>query len=290
MNRTKTLLLMATLTALLLWAGQALGGQSGLVAALALAAVMNLGAYWFSDSLVLRMHGARETDEDQAPALYHLVRTLAMRADMPMPRVCVIRDETPNAFATGRDPRHAAVVVSEGLLRLLDRGELEGVLAHELAHIRHRDTLIMTVAATMAGALSMLANMAMWAAMVGGGRNAEDGEEGAGPFAGLLGVLIAPFAAMLIQMAISRSREFMADERGSRLTGNPLGLASALRKIEWWSRRIPAETASPATAHLFIINPFSVGGLVRLFSTHPPTEVRIARLEVMHLEGSFLAA
>jgi heat shock protein HtpX len=288
-NRTKTLILLSTLTALFLWIGHALGGQGGLVLALVLAGVMNLGAYWFSDRIVLRMHGAREVTVSEAPELHWAVQRLASRAGLPMPRVYVMPDESPNAFATGRDPAHSAVAVTEGLLAVLRRDELEGVLAHELAHIRNRDTLVMAVAATLAGALSTLANMAAWGAMLGTGRS-EEGEEGSGPLAGLFGVLIAPFAAMLIQMAISRSREFMADEYAARLTGHPLALASALRRIEAWSRRVPTPAGSPATAHMFIINPFSGGGLVQLFSTHPATAARIARLEAMQLHGFELAA
>jgi heat shock protein HtpX len=282
MNRFKTLVLLATLTALLLFVGQALGGRGGMMIALIFAGVMNFAAYWWSDKIVLRMYGAQEVDESQAPELFAMVRGLAQRMQIPMPRVYIIPEETPNAFATGRDPQHAAVAVTEGILRLLDRDELTGVLAHELGHVHNRDTLIMTVAATLAGALSHLANMAMWGAMFGG-RSDED--EGGSPIAGLLGIIIAPIAATLIQMAISRSREFLADEHGARVSGNPLALASALHKIEAWSQRIPMTTGSPATAHLFIINPFSGGGLVRLFSTHPSTEERIARLQAMARQG-----
>jgi heat shock protein HtpX len=243
--------------------------------------VMNFVAYWWSDKIVLRMYGAQEIDEAQAPELFGVVRRLAQRARIPMPRVYLIPEETPNAFATGRNPQNAAVAVTEGIMRLLDREELEGVLAHELSHVQNRDTLIMTVAATLAGALSHLANMAMWGAMFGG----RDDDEGGHPLGGLLGILIAPLAATLIQMAISRSREFLADEHGAHISGNPLALASALRKIEAWSQRIPMTAGSPATAHLFIINPFSGGGLVRLFSTHPSTEERIARLQALARQG-----
>jgi heat shock protein HtpX len=279
MNQMKTVMLLALLTALLLWIGHAIAGQSGLMVALVMAAVMNFGAYWFSDRVVLRMYGAEEVSEAQAPELYGLVRELVARAGMPMPRLYVIPEEAPNAFATGRNPHHAAVAVTEGILRLLTRDELAGVIAHELGHVRNRDTLVMTVTATIAGALSMLANLAMWGAMLGG--RSSDDDEGGHPIGGLLGVILAPIVATLIQMAISRSREFLADEAGARLTGNPLALASALRKIEAWSRRVPMISGSPATAHLFIINPFSGGGLIQLFSTHPSTEERIARLEAM---------
>jgi len=287
MNRMKTAVLLATLTALLLWAGQALGGQSGLMMALVFAGLMNFGAYWWSDKIVLRMYGAQEVTEAQAPGLHSIVRDLARRAGIPMPRVYLIPQDAPNAFATGRSPQNAAVAVTEGLMRLVDREELAGVLAHELGHVRNRDTLIMTVAATIAGAVSMLAHMGQWALMFGGGRSSDEGEEGGGGsmLGGLVGVIVAPFAAMLIQMAISRSREFLADEAGARLTGNPLALASALRKLEAWSRQVPMTAGSPATAHLFIVNPFTGGGLLSLFSTHPSTDARVARLEELARGG-----
>jgi heat shock protein HtpX len=284
MNQIKTLVLLATLTALLLFVGQALAGRGGFMIALMFAGVMNFAAYWWSDKFVLRMYGAQEIDQTQAPDLFALVRGLAQRAQIPMPRVYLIPQETPNAFATGRNPQHAAVAVTEGIMRLLERDELAAVLAHELGHVQNRDTLIMTVAATLAGALSHLANMAMWGAMLGGG-SSRDEEGSSNPLAGLLGIVLAPLAATLIQMAISRSREFAADEHGARLSGDPLALASALRKIESWSQRIPMTAGSPATAHLFIINPFSGGGLVRLFSTHPSTEERVARLQAMARQG-----
>ncbi|MCS6805978.1 MAG: zinc metalloprotease HtpX [Acidobacteriota bacterium] len=282
MNRFKTVALLATLTALLLWGGQALGGQSGLMIALGLALVMNFSAYWFSDKIVLRMYGAQPVTEADAPELYAIVRELAIRGGLPMPKVYIIPEATPNAFATGRNPQHAAVAVTEGLLQLLNRDELAGVLAHELGHVKNRDTLVMTVAATIAGALSMLAEMAMWRSLLGG---SSSDEEESHPAAGLLGVIVAPIAAVLIQAAISRSREFMADEAGARLTGRPLALASALRKIEAWSRQVPMTSGTPATAHMFIINPFSGGGMLRLFSTHPATEERIRRLEAMARTG-----
>jgi heat shock protein HtpX len=288
-NRTKTLALLAALTALLLWGGQLLAGQTGLVIAIFFAAAMNLGAYWFSDKIVLRMYGAQEIGPAESPELYGLVQGLAMRAGLPVPRVYIIPEDTPNAFATGRNPRKAAVAVTEGLLRMLRRDELEGVIAHELGHVRNRDTLIMAVAATIAGALSHLANMAMWGMMLGH-RSDDEESEGGGMLGGLLGMLIAPFAASMIQMAISRTREFVADESAARITQNPLALANALRKIETWSRRAPMESATPATAHMFIVNPLTGGGLLRLFSTHPPTEERIARLEAMALRGTLVAA
>lgn len=278
MNRFKTVALLATLTALLMWAGQALAGAAGLWFALIVAGVMNVGAYWFSDRIVLRMHHAREVTPSEAPELYTMVRDLAVRADLPMPRVYIIPEDAPNAFATGRNPRHGVVAVTEGLLRVLDRNEVEAVIAHELGHIRNRDTLIMAVAATFAGALSMLANAAMFGLFAGG---SSDDEDGGHPMAGLLGVLVAPIAATLVQMSISRAREFLADAAAARFTGSPMALANALRKIEAWSLQIPQQVGSPAMAHLYIQNPFSGGGLARLFSTHPSTEERVTRLAAM---------
>jgi heat shock protein HtpX len=283
MNRIKTAMLLATLTALLIWAGQALAGQQGMVMGLAFALIMNVGSYWYSDKIVLRMYGAKEVDEAQAPELYAIVRNLAQAGQIPMPKVYVIPEQAPNAFATGRNPEHAAVAVTEGLLRMLTRDEITGVLGHELGHVKNRDTLIMVVAATLGGAISMIANIAQWGLILGGGRSSDD--EGSHPFAALLGIIVAPMAAMLIQMAISRSREFLADEQGARLSGNPLALASALRKIQGYAAEAPMHHGGPATAHLFIINPFTGGGLAKLFSTHPPTEERIARLEAMPRSG-----
>ena len=290
MNGIRTLILLATLTALLLWAGQALGGQNGLVFAVVLAGLMNFGAYWFSDRIVLRMYSAQKLSPAEAPELYAMVRDLALRASLPMPRLYLIPEEAPNAFATGRDPQHGVVAVTQGLQHLLDRDEVAGVIAHELAHIKHRDTLVMCVAATLAGALSMLANAAMWGSLFGGGRSSGDQEHGSHPLSGLLGIIVAPLAATLIQTAISRGREFVADEEAARVTGNPLALASALRKIESWSGRLPMDSASPATAHLFIQNPLAAGGLQRLFSTHPPTKARVERLEAMASQGYAVAA
>lgn len=282
MNRLKTAMLLATLTALLIWIGQALGGQQGLVIGLGLAIVMNVGSYWYSDKIVLRMYNAQEVTEAQAPELYSIVRTLAQAGQIPMPKVYVIPEEAPNAFATGRNPQHAAVAATQGLLRMLNRDEITAVLAHELGHVKNRDTLIMVVAATIGGAISMIANIAQWGLIFGGGRSDDDGPH---PAAALVGILVAPIAAMLIQMAISRSREFGADEAGARLCGNPLALASALEKIQAYSQRVPMHQGSPATAHLFIINPFSGAALAKLFSTHPPTEERIARLQQMARSG-----
>jgi heat shock protein HtpX len=277
MNQVKTAMLLATMTALLIWVGQALGGQQGLVMGLGFAIVMNVGSYWYSDKIVLRMYGAKEVTEQQAPELHSIVRTLATAAQIPMPKVYLIPEEAPNAFATGRNPEHAAVACTEGLLKMLSREEIAGVLGHELGHVRNRDTLIMVVAATLGGAISMIANIAQWGLIFGGGRSSDDRE--GNPMAALIGIIVAPIAAMLIQMAISRSREYLADEQGARLSGNPLALASALRKIEGYSRQAPMQHGGPATAHLFIINPFTAGAFAKLFSTHPPTEERIARLE-----------
>ena len=288
MNRLKTLILLATLTALLLWAGQAIGGRNGLLIAMFFAFAMNFASYWFSDKIVLRMYRAQEITGAGHPWLMGAVRSLAMRAGLPTPRVYIVAEHAPNAFATGRNPANSAVAVTAGLLRLLPREEVEAVIAHELGHIKNRDTLVMTVAATLAGALSMLANMAMWSSVLGG--RSEEEQDGANPLAGLLGVLIAPIAATLIQMAISRSREFIADAEAARISGNPLALSGALRRIEAWAGELPMESATPATAHLMISNPFSGQGLLKLFSTHPPTGERVERLEAMALRGYAPAA
>ena len=279
-NMFKTALLLAVLTALLVLIGGAIGGQQGMLVAFFFALVMNLATYWFSDKIVLAMYGAQPIEETQAPALYRIVRTLATRAQIPMPRVYLIPSEAPNAFATGRNPQHAAVAVTEGIMRILDAEELEGVLAHELSHVKNRDVLIATIAATLAGAITYLAHMAQWAAIFGGRR--DDEEEGGGVFGALLMAILAPFAAMLIQLAVSRAREFQADATGARLAGKPSGLAKALEKLEMASQAIPMN-ATPATAHLFIVNPLSGRSLLRLFSTHPPIEERIARLRSMRV-------
>jgi heat shock protein HtpX len=274
-NALKTTFLLAVLTVLFVLVGKAIGGQSGMVFAFGLAIVMNVGSYWFSDKIVLRMYGAREVTEAEAPQLHGMVRRLATAAGIPMPKVCIIPEESPNAFATGRNPAHAAVAVTEGILRILSPDELEGVLAHEMAHVKNRDILIGTVAATLAGAIMMLANMARFAAIFGvGGR---DDREGGGGLELLLMAILAPLGAMLVQMAVSRSREYLADETGARFCGRPEALARALEKISGWSRQVPMD-ASPATAHMFILSPLSGGGLMSLFSTHPPVEKRIERL------------
>jgi heat shock protein HtpX len=277
-NWMKTTLLLGLLTGLLLWIGDLMGGRQGLVLALGLAGLMNLVAYFFSDKIALAMHRAQPVDEAQAPELYAIVAELTQRGGLPMPRLYLIPEAQPNAFATGRSPSHAAVAVTEGLLRAMDREEVKGVLAHELAHVMHRDILISSVAATLAGALTVLARMAGYAVMFGGGRDRDDRGGGLG---GLFFMIVAPFAALLIQMAISRSREFAADAGGARLVGHPMGLAAALRKLGAYSARVPMASAQATTAHMMIANPFSGRGLMNLFSTHPPMEERIARLEAM---------
>lgn len=277
----KTYLFMAVLTALFVVIGGALGGQTGMVIALVIAAAMNFGSYWFSDKIVLRMYQAREIGPNELPWLYNMVQDLAQRAGLPMPRVYVIPQDQPNAFATGRNPQHAAVAFTEGILHLLDREELEGVAAHELAHIKNRDILIGSIAATVAGAISMIANMAQWAMIFG---SSSDEEEGGGSiFSTLLMLILAPIAAMIIQMAISRSREYLADATGAKISGNPRGLANALRKLHHGVAKIPGE-ATPATAHMFVVNPLRGGGVMSLFSTHPDMEKRIARLEKLQIE------
>jgi heat shock protein HtpX len=278
-NALKTTLLLGLLTGLVLWIGQYFGGSQGLVIALVFAAVMNLGSYWFSDRIVLAMYGARPLSEENAPDLFRVVRELAAAAQMPMPRVYLISSDSPNAFATGRSPEHAAVAVTEGILRLLTLDELRGVLAHELSHVKNRDTLISAVAATLAGVVLWIANMAKWAAIFGGMRRDERDNEG-GALGLLLMIIVAPLAATLIQLAISRSREYQADATGARLSHAPGSLAAALEKIAVASGRIPLP-AGPATAHLWIVNPLRGNWLASLFSTHPPIDERIRRLRAM---------
>ena len=279
-NAIKTTVLLGLLTGLLLWIGQWLGGPQGLVVALVFAAVMNFGSYWFADRIVLAMYGARELSEQDAPEVFRIVRELAAGIPMPMPRVYLIPSESPNAFATGRSPEHAAVAVTEGILRLLTRDELRGVLAHELSHVRNRDTLISAVAATLAGVVMMVARMAYWAALFGGMRRDEREEGGGGALGFLAMIIVAPIAATLIQLAISRAREYEADATGARILHNPEALASALEKIASASSRIPLP-AGPATAHLWIVSPLRGNWLANLFSTHPPIEERIRRLRAM---------
>jgi len=274
-NGLKTALLLGLLSGLLLVIGELAGGANGLMIAFVLAAIMNFGSYWFSDKIVLRMYHAQEVG--QGHPLYQITERLARQGGLPMPKVYIIPDDSPNAFATGRNPEHAAVAATEGILKVLDERELEGVIAHELAHVKHRDILISSVAATIAAAIMMFGRMAMYAGLfAGNGRNEREGSS-SNPIALLAMMILAPIAAMLIQGAISRSREFAADAGGARMAGNPYGLADALRKIDAVSKRVPLD-ANPATAHMFIIKPFSGAGLMSLFSTHPPTDARIRAL------------
>lgn len=279
MNNIKTMVLLVLLTLILVWTGAAFGGKQGMTIALILAIGMNFFAYWFSDKIVLRMYGAREVTEAEAPELFGIVRRLTQKAQMPMPRIYMMEEDQPNAFATGRNPKHAAVAVTTGIMRILGHDELAGVIGHELSHIRHRDILISTIAATIAGAISYLAQMAQWAAIFG---HRGDDDEGGSPIAALVMMIVGPIAALIVQMAISRSREYAADEGGARLAGNPRYLSNALRKLDSASRKVPMD-ANPATSHMFIVNPLSGAGLLKLFSTHPPIEERIARLETMSL-------
>ena len=279
MNTLKTTLLMALLTGIMIAVGGAVGGEGGAMIMLVVSLAMNFFSYWFSDSIVLKMYDAREVSSHDAPDLYNLVANLAHKANLPMPKVCVINSEVPNAFATGRSPSHAAVAVTTGIMRALDYNELSGVLGHELSHIKHRDTLISTVAASIAGVISMIANIAQWAAIFGVGRSSDDDDNG-GIIGSLITIIVAPIAAMLIQMAISRSREYEADKSGGEICGNPMYLANALNKIERYAQGYTMQQATPATAHMFIINPFEGSGqfLKNLFSTHPATSDRVARL------------
>jgi heat shock protein HtpX len=283
MNTFRTTILLAVLTALLVWIGDMLGGRQGAVIALVIAGGMNFFSYWFSDKIVLKMYRGQEVTANDEPELYGLVSDLATRAGLPMPKVYVIPEETPNAFATGRNPQHAAVAVTHGIRRILNKRELAGVLGHELSHVVNRDILVSTIAATLAGAISYMAQMAQWAMIFGGNRDRD--QEGGGNIVGLIVMMIvAPLAAMLIQMAVSRSREYGADVGGAKITGDPLALASALKKLHMGAQHIPLQ-ASPATAnataHMFIVNPLSAGGMAALFNTHPPMEERIRRLEEM---------
>lgn len=279
MNRIKTVLFLTALTVLFLIIGGALGGRSGMYIALAFAAVLNFASYWFSDKMVLAMYRAKPLDPNSNHRLNRIVRNLATRAGIPMPKVFIIPKISPNAFATGRNPNHAAVAATEGILKILDDDELEGVMAHELSHVRHRDILIGSIAATIAGAISMLAYMARWAAIFGG-YGGNDNRNGGGIFGLLAMTIVAPIAALMIQSAVSRSREYLADKGGAELSRKPYALASALEKLQMASKRVPMN-ATPATAHLFIVNPLRGGSLMSLFSTHPPVEKRIAKLKEM---------
>ncbi len=277
MNYLKTGLLLVALTMIFVLVGGYFGGREGAVYAFVFAFIMNMASYWFSDKIVLMMYGAKEADIKEVPELYNIVKALTVSAEMPMPKVYITSQNTPNAFATGRSPKHSAVCVTQGILNILDREELKGVIAHELSHIKNRDTLIMTVAATIAGAITMIANWARWLAIFGG-RGSRDRE---GNGIGMLVMLIvAPIAAMLIQLAISRSREYSADKRGAMIAGTPAGLSRALLKLETGNKNYPMN-ANQTTAHLFIVNPLSSGGLAALFSTHPPIRERVKRLENM---------
>ena len=284
MNMVKTVLLMGLMTGLFLWVGHAIGGRQGMIIALVLAAGMNMDSYWFSDKIVLAMYSAQPVDAASAPGLYRLVADLAQRDNLPVPKIYIIPDESPNAFATGRDPQHAAVVVTAGIMRLLSDDELSGVIAHELSHVANRDILISAVAATLAGALMVLVRIFAFSTMFygggGGGRDRRGGLEA------LALMIIAPIAALLIQMAISRSREYQADASGAKLCGNPKSLANALRKLERGVENVPMD-AQPQTAHMFIVNPLSGRSMMGLFSTHPPLEQRIARLEEMARTGQY---
>jgi len=281
-NVFKTGFLLAVLTVMLVLLGGAFGGRQGMLIAFVIALLMNFVSYWFSDKMVLAAYGAQPIEEAAAPRLYAIVHRLATRAGIPMPRVYLIPSETPNAFATGRNPEHAAVAVTEGIMRILDEEELEGVLAHELSHVKNRDVLISTIAATLAGAITYLAHMAQFAAMFGGRRD-DDEEGGSNPIAAILLAILAPIAALLVQMAVSRAREFQADATGAQVAGKSWGLAKALEKLQMANEAAPMAQATPATAHLFIVNPLSGQTLMRLFSTHPPLEERIARLRAMRI-------
>ena len=283
MNTFRTTILLAVLTALLVWIGDMFGGRQGALMALILAGGMNFVSYWFSDKIVIKMYGGQEITANDDPELYGLVQDLAQRAGLPMPKVYVLPQDTPNAFATGRNPEHAAVAVTGGIRRILNKRELAGVLGHELTHVKNRDILVSTIAATLAGAIGYLAQMAQWAMIFGGNRD-RDEEGGSNIFGLIVMMIVAPIAAMLIQMAVSRSREYGADDGGAKVTGDPLALASALKKLHMGAQNIPLEVnnaTANATAHMFIVNPLTGAGLASLFSTHPPMEERIARLEAM---------
>jgi heat shock protein HtpX len=282
MNRLKTVVLLAALAGLFIVIGYAIGGKTGATIALIIAVVMNFTSYWFSDKIVLSMYGAQEISENDDPRLFHMIQQLAMKAGLPMPRVYIIPEEAPNAFATGRNPEHAAVAVTEGIMRLLSYEELAGVIGHELSHVKHRDILIQSIAATIGAAIVYLAQIGQFSMLFGGRRSDEDEDEGGGRgsfITSILMIILAPIAAMLIQMAISRSREYMADDSGADICGHPMWLASALDKLRRGNEAIPTQHGDPATAHMFIVQPFFGGGMSNLFSTHPPIEERIERLQ-----------
>ena len=286
MNVLKTGILLSLLTVLLVFIGQLLGGTQGAMMAFVIALLINLLSYWFSDKIVLAMYRAKPLSESEAPQVYRVVREIASLQQMPMPKVYWVATQTPNAFATGRSPKHAAVAVTSGLLELMSEEELKGVLAHELSHVKNRDTLVMTVAAALAGAIMMLARMAQWSLWLGRGRSRDEENRGAAALqlvAMVLIAILAPLAAMLIQLAISRTREYGADETGAHVAGTPYGLASALEKLQRATKEYPLPNANPATAHLWIVNPLSAGAIASLFSTHPPIEERVRRLRTMRL-------
>ena len=291
MNGFRTTILLAALTALVVWIGNMFGGPNGAVIALLFAGVMNFFSYWFSDKIVLKMYGAQQISANDDPELFGIVQELAGRGGLPMPKVYIIPEETPNAFATGRNPEHAAVAVTQGIRRILTKRELAGVLGHELTHVKNRDILISSIAATLAGATTYLAHMAQWGMIFGGGRSRDDEGGGSSIFSLLFMMIVAPIAAMLIQMAVSRSREFMADAGGAKISGDPLALADALRKLEMGAQNIPlqvSDATANSTAHMFIVNPLSGGAIANLFSTHPAMETRIARLEAMSKDLSYM--
>lgn len=279
-NQIKTVLLLGTLTALIIFLGEVVGGKEGMWFAFFFALIMNFGSYWFSDRIVLKLYRAEEASPREYSWLYSMISKLSQSAGIPQPRIFIIPSEAPNAFATGRNPEHAVVAITRGITRILDRDELEGVIAHELGHIKNRDILISSIAATLAGAIMMIGRMVQWAAMFGGFSRSNDDDNTRSTLGMLLLAIFAPLAAMLIQLAISRSREYLADATGAYLAGTPEGLASALEKLEYASRRIPLES-EPATAHMFIVNPLSGRSFLNLFSTHPPIEERIKRLREM---------
>ena len=278
MNQTKTFLLIVAMTALLVWIGDMIGGQSGMILALALGLVLNGASYFFSDKIVLASYGAQVVGPEEAPALHAIVASLAQRAGLPTPRVAIIPEDTPNAFATGRNPEHAVVAVTEGIMRVLSRPELEAVIGHELGHVKHRDILVGSLAAVLAQAIMFLSRMALWV-------TPRDEEGRSNPLAGLAVMILGPLAAILLQMAVSRSREYLADDYSAHLTGRPDLLASALERLHAYNQQLPMASAEPATAHMMIVNPLSGGGLMSLFSTHPPMEVRVARLRQMPIEA-----
>lgn len=283
MNTVKTVFLMTLMMVLLMLVGSAFGGEQGMIMAFAFSLLMNFGSYWFSDKLVLMMYRAREVSETEAPRLYAIARTVATQAQLPMPKLYIIPGDTPNAFATGRNPEHAAVAATEGIVKLLGDDELEGVIAHEFAHIKHRDILIGTIAATLVGTITFVARMAGWSMMFGGNR--DDRRESNG-FSEIAMLILAPIAAVLVQLAISRSREFAADAGAAQFTGRPLSLANALQKLERGVERIPMVNPSPASAHMFIVNPLRGGGVMKLFATHPPIEERVERLQQIAMGNS----